>query len=669
MSNKQKKTLGPDSEYLLRMSHANITGSDNRLALLPAIIFTSIVILLIRLKPYKRPMSQFFWTSQSDDSNLSDFFNYYKMVLVLICAGIVILYLIFRFMSETMVIKRSKLYIPMAVYGLFIILSFIFSDYKEFSLLGWNERFEGTLPLLAYLLMAFFIMNMVNSEKEVKWMLYPVAGVSLILNVLGLLQGTGHDFFMTVAGQKLITANYKIQNDVYKNLYDAIEGAAANGQSYFSFDFNGQTYQTVFNPNYVSFYLAMMLPLMTMLLIHTLQKGSGVALWKKIYLGGIIALQIYNLFTSRSAGGYIGLALSVVLAIVILHKELLRWWKPFLVGLLILAAGLAATSKVWLDEVKHSLASFSTTSVTTREVTATLDELRGTSAPASVRPYFDYLYTEPESIELSIYGNPLSIILTRTDEGDIVGLKLLDKDENPIPLEFTEEDSGTFTIGDARFYEYFTLTLGNTDGTNYIILSFCDAEMDFVVVSDRIYYFNPYGKYTTISKTEHVGFEKNHMFGSGRGYIWSRSFPLVKDTIILGNGADTYCAVFPQDDYAGKYSDYLTLAIIVDKPHCLYLGTAINTGCISLAAMLAMFGIYLVQSFKLYFRREYGTDFLAYAGAGIFFGVVGFLGAALVNDSNINVMPMFYGIFATGVAVNIMLQKKDKAAKLTSVKA
>ena len=78
-------------------------------------------------------------------------------------------------------------------------------------------------------------------------------------------------------------------------------------------------------------------------------------------------------------------------------------------------------------------------------------------------------------------------------------------------------------------------------------------------------------------------------------------------------------------------------------------------------ALLALFGGYLIQSFRLYFRRRFETeDFISFAGAGIFIGIVGFLTAALVDDSSVSVMPMFYTLLGTGIALNILLRKQQK---------
>jgi hypothetical protein len=35
--------------------------------------------------------------------------------------------------------------------------------------------------------------------------------------------------------------------------------------------------------------------------------------------------------------------------------------------------------------------------------------------------------------------------------------------------------------------------------------------------------------------------------------------------------------------------------------------------------------------------------------------------SAFVDDSTVSVMPMFYGLFGTGIAINMMLKKRDRA--------
>jgi O-antigen ligase len=107
----------------------------------------------------------------------------------------------------------------------------------------------------------------------------------------------------------------------------------------------------------------------------------------------------------------------------------------------------------------------------------------------------------------------------------------------------------------------------------------------------------------------------------------------------------------------GKYNAGWNINMIVDKPHNLYLGAAVGTGLISVVALLAIFLLYVVQSFRLYLRARY-DDFASVAGAGIFFGILGFLVSAFVDDSSVSVMPLFYGLLGVGVAINILLSAR-----------
>jgi hypothetical protein len=57
--------------------------------------------------------------------------------------------------------------------------------------------------------------------------------------------------------------------------------------------------------------------------------------------------------------------------------------------------------------------------------------------------------------------------------------------------------------------------------------------------------------------------------------------------------------------------------------------------------------------------REQYDDFASVVGAGIFFGVIGFLVSGFVDDSSVSVMPLFYGLLGVGIAINMMLSKSN----------
>lgn len=200
---------------------------------------------------------------------------------------------------------------------------------------------------------------------------------------------------------------------------------------------------------------------------------------------------------------------------------------------------------------------------------------------------------------------------------------------------------------------------------NYFVLTTDQQAWPFALTDQGVLYRNGIGKLVDLDPIPYIGFKNNQGFGSGRGYIWSRSFPMVKDTILVGHGADTYCLFFPHKDYVGKYNSptfYTNPGIIVDKPHNMYLGSAIGTGLISTLILLLLWGLYAIDSFRLYIRLKF-SSMSSYAGAGIFLGICGFLVSGIVDDSTVSVMPMFYGLLGTGIAINRIVKQNNKDAK------
>lgn len=156
-----------------------------------------------------------------------------------------------------------------------------------------------------------------------------------------------------------------------------------------------------------------------------------------------------------------------------------------------------------------------------------------------------------------------------------------------------------------------------------------------------------------IEYPETFGFKGKEKLGSERGYIWSRSIPMIKNNLILGGGPDTFAFRFPQNDFIAKYYAYDTPYMTVDKPHNLYLQIALNDGCIALLAFLAIMIIYIVDSVKLYALKKY-YDKSHIFGSVTCLGVVGYLFSGLFNDSVISVAPIFWIVLGVGIALNYM---------------
>ncbi len=633
-----------NSDYLCSMSMApKINEGMHWFQMLPAAFFTAFTIMIVRYYEYKRPMHQFFWTNKGNE--LAEFFSFYKMVAIVTCAALVLIFLLYRIFSQSFFIKRTVYYIPMAVYSSFVLISYAMSEYKEFALWGWNDRFEGTVTLLAYMIMLFFVINTVNNEKNIKWIVYPTVISSILLSLLGLSQALNHDFFKTTLGKMFITPTW---------FWDQL--------SRITFTFKHQEiYQTVYNINYVSFYLTLLIPLFGLLFIHSVMKGKEEQLSKKVLWGILFALNMYNLIGSQSSGGFLGMAVVVLVALILLNKTILKWWRPVAILLVITALVGGVTYQRWMPELSGAASSvLGIESKDVQEVPGKPNTSSGETAATSSKGYIDYIETKGDDIHLSYNGN--EITFTTYPENPLA-IKLTDgngENINIIPV-LDESDSYTsYAIDDKRFSTFVLGPAQDSAGLNYFIIKTDDKEWPFVIMEGSdVRYRNDLGNFVPLKKVEAIGWENNPNFGSGRGYIWSRTLPMMKETLLIGYGADTYCIYFPQNDYVGKYNTDWNPNLIVDKPHNMYMDFWIGTGGISAFALLALWFIYIIQSIILFWKKDFNS-FTEYTGLGIFLGICGFLVSGLVNDSTVSVMPMFYGLLGTGIAINIILKSQAK---------
>lgn len=261
--------------------------------------------------------------------------------------------------------------------------------------------------------------------------------------------------------------------------------------------------------------------------------------------------------------------------------------------------------------------------------------------------------------DIKIYKNDL-YLYTSTSDALVVNidpitssLTFLDNNKKPIEITKTSSDNtNIITFSDSRF-NTIKISLSNS-----ILVTSPYAIFSVTYSKDGFKILTPTGNVTDIIEAESFGFKGKEKWGSSRGYIWSRSIPMIKDTIILGHGPDTYEIYFPKNDYVAKMKFMQNIFTIVDKPHSLYLQLAINTGILSLLAFLIFNGWYIIYSIKLYIKGYFNQFFAA--GVACLAAVTSFLVSSLVNDSTISVSIIFWIILGVGIASNNLYSNSIK---------
>lgn len=604
--------------------------------LLPIIALLAVIPLITFMYNYDTLLDRFEWYTSY--ANVNDFFLYYKMVWVIIACVYMIFCLVYLFFAEEQNPIWIKKLIPLAVYCGISIISAIASKYSYFSVHGIYEQFEPVWMLIGYGIMAYYSFYIMHYEGALKrTMNWFVAGIT-VMTALGLTQVFKHDFFRTSFGQKLMTPS------------------SYNGDP-LTFNFElGRPYLSLYNPNYVGFYTALVIPILVVL-IFSVRK-----LWLRIAYAALIAALLLILFASQSRAGIVALAVSFLVMFLCMRKVFIKNWK------------------IGISAIVVVIAAFFLINAMNQNVL--LSRLQG-------------MFTnEPEFYSLKEI---------QTNEDNVTVVYQTSEEAAPESLEFyvTQESDGsdTFTLKDSAGKEVgFQLS---EDGVNYNIqderfpFTFCSVRDDSfqgfgITINGNPWYFSnlmkegnsgyycrstagTLMKLARITDKDRVNYlEKHYKLANMRGYLWSRTIPLLKKYFFLGSGPDTFIIAFPNDDLVGLYNSGHVNEIIT-KPHCMYLQVGVQTGVISLLALLIFFGWYLIDCLLIYWKNSYG-NYASFLGVGIMASTIGYLILSLTNDSCVAISPIFYTLIGIGLGINHKLRlempkPEGKTAAVSSKKA
>jgi O-antigen ligase len=538
---------------------------------------------------------------QAESVTDADFFSHYKAVFLILTSMFFFALYGVDHWNHRLNVEKKPFDIAIGLYLALILLSVLFSTHKMVSLIGYMQRYEGGIVLIVYLLLLFTVSKYDYDEKQAMSVLKALAVSAGVISVIGIFQFFKMDFFRSALGVQLITP---------PSLNLTVE------QLNFTMPVT-QIYSTLQNSNYVGSYFALALPLLAFLMFYFKE------LKYRVSFGIIFFISILNLLGSRSRAGLVGVAVVVFLALIIYRTKLKEKWKLAVLTLCLAIAAFFTVNLMTNSQITNRLAN-------------TWQQLFETT-----NSYGDQrIVTKGDTLEIALQTDLLRIRESNQE------LEFLDQNDNP--LEIMMEESH-YTFLDPRYSE-FGFEISDV-GYTLISLKFKDQIFRFVLVEGHFKLLLESNVAVDLVPVEKWGFEGREKLGSSRGYIWSRSLPLLKDTTLIGFGPDTYALNFPQLDYVGKQLFLYTPEIVVDKPHTLFLQTAINTGLTSLFCMLFLIGLYLKQSIQLYVK-SHEASFFTGIGSVIFMGVFGYIAAAFFNDSIVGIAPLFWIFLGLGFSVN-----------------
>ena len=279
---------------------------------IPIILLMGFIPLIVHTYSYNSNLSQFNWFPSGADSQ-TDFFFGWKMITIIV-VGIVMAGILFYQYFKKQGLRFENAFYFLFFYAMFVAMSALFSSYKYWVVRGSYELFEPVWVVFVYILLCYYTYHFVQEEQQVKFILCG-AGIGMaMVTLIGVFQYFGMDFFKTGFGKHLITN---------PSWWDNLDSLSFNM-------LEGTSYTTLYNPNFLSFYFGMLIPLLVCVFI------AAKKAWQRVLIIVAEVLCLICLKGSRSDTGWMALVVGgVILALVLLSRKK----KAFCVALAIMLIG------------------------------------------------------------------------------------------------------------------------------------------------------------------------------------------------------------------------------------------------------------------------------------------------------------------------------------------
>lgn len=587
-----------------KLKSIKLSAVCDYLLLIPILFAIAVIPLVVRITYYNPQLSGYSWFP--DATTVMDMFMVYKKYAMLLLDGVLAVLFVILLIRRRL--PATTAYVPLGIYFVLVVLSSIFSIAPTQTWHGFYDMMETAYVLFGYCMICYYTFAVVRSENQIRIILFVFLVGVFVLCAIGVLQFLGYDPYMSDWGKDLI----------FPKKYSGYK-------PYLSLAFGERrVYTSLYNPNYVGVYACILVPLLQVLSFSMKRKRYIV-----LYL--ILAAMILTCLTGAgSKTAVIAIIPCMIFAAVYYGK---KHWKKLIpvyaVYILIFTALniYQSTSSVFMNAVEQfgeylPYAEYSLTDLTLNDedYTMTYDDHVYT---------VQYLYdTDGWSIEVRDGEEIIPAYVNAEQTG----------------YEFHDERLANlqFIFGaDQNLNEGFSVT----DGGHSFFIYYDTAQETYLYVC-------PNGNATKIYSADTFDFPLFHVLGglSGRGYIWSKAIPILKNTLILGSGPDTFAFMFPQYDYVSLIQNGWE-GLMITKPHNMYIQTGVQTGVLSLIAFLVFYLWYFFSSFKLYRGRKLDT-YAERIGGAIFLSSICFMIAGLVNDSTIGPSIVYWTLLGLGFACN-----------------
>lgn len=571
------------------------------------------VPMIVHTYIYDTGLSQFEWYPDQASSH-TDLFFAWKMYAIIILGMAMSGVIAYRYFKKKERLSFENAFYLLFFYGMFVGMSALLSRYKYWVNIGTYELFEPVWVVLVYIVICYYTYHFVQEENQVVTLFRWVGVGIFVITLIGFFQFFKLDFFKTDFGKMLITTP-----DYWDNL-DSISVTLEPGVSY----------TTLYNPNFLSFYFGMLIPLAACMMV------AAKKTWHRILLLVFEIMALVCLKGSHSDSGWLAIIIGVAFVACVL---LSRQKKTAMIGMAGGVLGLIAVVLVC------TVTPFGERLATTIAGTYHMEEREGLRD----------IQTNDDHVLLDIGGNAIVLSFEGDPKEENGEISCRDAKGNELSRTRIDETNRVDQI-DQEGYRGCLVQPGYIGDAPGILVTIEDVMWDFAYLDGQGFYLlNSAGKLVKFETPKSAGlFREDAM--SCRGHIWNLTIPLLGKHVFIGTGANAFMMEYPQNDYI--YHAYVTGANSYDvKAHCWYLQQWVETGLIGLLFMLGFIGWYIIRSVKIY-RKADLKERITWLGIGLFAGISVYLTTGIANDSNVCTAPLFWGMLGLGMAVNRMIAKK-----------
>ncbi|WP_093371075.1 O-antigen ligase family protein [Tindallia magadiensis] len=582
-----------------KIDQAPKTQQPTIFSTIPIFLVMLLVPLVMRLKIVELdPQSAQIWI---EGSHNLDFNAYWKMIFLVVLAVIAGLIMVMEWFLTKKTFVSRRWWMPAAAFSVLTLLSTFFSSNPTVARRGVMDHYEGMWALLAYMLLFVTTLYLVQTSQQRRFVLHGLLFSSIIIGIIGTLQWIGYDPIIAPWFQRMM-----LPPELHHAITDS--GHMGGGHS---------VYATLGNSNYVGSFTALTIPVL--LAAAYINKNHRVL--KILYTMASVVMFITLMGSQSRAGIAAFLTMVIVATSFVLIKASGKTKK-------IVLAGSGGTLAVLLIIAL----------IHPPIVNRTMAELQHKENPAGLTD----LWIEENLITMETTQGILHIQYEKDQ-------RIVLKDETGNPIE---------NIAESPFAAY-EISLDHASEHPVLLVDNQKKAIEFPYIHDEFHITDLKGEIRPYERVEKWGFEGREDLGSRRGYTWSRTLPLLKDHLLIGAGPGNFIFEFPQDDFLGQLQGYNHPNRIVSNPHNQYLQIAIYTGLLSLLMFIVLIGQFFWSwcrnnKQKLDLREE--NQLLLTA---ITLGIVGYLVAAVFNDSIVAIAPVFWILLAMGIQLQSECNQED----------